>query len=68
MRFWVMTALMTVVGEGEPGACVSTLWLVLQAPGGRIRDLGYLVLTRAGGRPCRNAGRIPVRGAAWNIN
>ena len=36
-------------------------------PGGRVRSLGYLVLTRAGGRPCQNAGRIPVGGSACSI-
>jgi hypothetical protein len=39
--------------------------LVPQTPGGRIRSLGCLVLTRAGNRPCRNAGRIPGGGAVW---
>ncbi len=35
-----------------------------QTPGGHIRGLGYLVLTRARSLACRNAGRIPVGGAA----
>jgi hypothetical protein len=40
----------------------SGLLSVPQAPGARIRALGYLVLTRAGSRPCRNAGCIPEWG------
>jgi len=36
---------------------MNSFFVVPQTPGGRIRSLGYLVLTRARGRACRNASK-----------